>query len=107
MFKSKKSQGLSLNYVVIGVIGIVIVVVIIMIFTLGMKRNINTLENTKESAITLKKCKEWAEKEDIVNLCGKCSNFKTWIDEYDKLCSSYVDSNIDVNEFKELVTPKP
>ncbi len=41
----KKAQGLSLGYVVVGIIAVVVLVVIILIFTGGMNNVINPVEN--------------------------------------------------------------
>ncbi len=51
----KKAQGLSLNYVVVGVIALVVLVVIVLVFTSGMRK---TNENLNQA---VKNCKEFAQ----------------------------------------------
>ncbi len=61
---SKKAEGLSLNYVIIGIISLVVLVVIILIFTSGITPFHKTTMN-----ITNQKCEQIGHWEDSPDKC--------------------------------------
>ncbi len=98
----KKGQGLSLGYVVVGIIAVVVLVVIILIFTGGL----GSVKETQEEVI--KNCPyEWLSKEDCEEAGGSVEKgvFADALENLGKVCCNPNPENNNDDEEEDNENP--